>query len=70
VLTVKWSERRLPSLFAREIISHQAEISEEDKDALSIGHRRGRRAVIQGVLGFAPGSADGSSPLNLAGGAA
>jgi len=67
VLTVKWSERRLPSLFAREIISDQAEVSEEDKDALSIGRRGGRRAVIEGVLGFAPGSAHGSPPLNLAG---
>ena len=70
VLTVKWSERQLPSLFALEIISDQAEISEEDKDALSIGHRGGRGAMIEGVLGFAPGSADGSPPLNLAGGAA
>src|SRR5881628_3690218 len=47
VLTVKWSERQLPSLFALEIISEQAEISEEDKDALSIGRRGGRRAVIE-----------------------
>src|SRR5262249_10281134 len=45
VLTVKWSERQLPSLFALEIISDQAEISEEDKDALSIDGRGGRRAV-------------------------
>ena len=45
---------RVCALFAREIISDQAEISEEDKDALSIGHRGGRRAVIEGVLGFAP----------------
>ena len=58
VLTVKWSERQLPSLFALEIISDQAEISEEDKDALSIGHRGGRGAVIESVLGFALGSAD------------
>src|SRR2546430_6527561 len=39
-LTVEWSERQLPSLFALEIISQQAEISEEDKDALSIGQDR------------------------------
>src|SRR5882724_7599074 len=58
VLTVKWSERQLPSLFAREIVSDQAEIGEEDKDPLAIGHRGGRGAVIEGVLGFAPGSAD------------
>src|SRR5262249_49483252 len=32
VLTVKRSERQLPSLFALEIIRDQAEISEEDKD--------------------------------------
>src|SRR5262249_44720614 len=42
VLTVKWSERQPPSLLALEIISDQAEISEEDKDALSIGYRGGR----------------------------
>jgi hypothetical protein len=70
VLTVKWSERQLPLLFALEIIGDQAEISEEDKDALSIGHRGGRRAVIEGVLSFASGRADGLPPLNLAGGAA
>jgi hypothetical protein len=70
VLAVEWSERQLPSLFALEIISDQAEIREEDKDAFSIGHRSRRRAVIEGVLGFALGSADGSLPLNLAGGAA
>ena len=53
VLTVKWPERQLPSLVALEIIGHQAEISEEDKDALSIGHGGGRSAVIEGVLVFA-----------------
>jgi hypothetical protein len=58
VLTVKWSERQLPSLLTLEIISEQAEISEEDKDAPSIGHRGGRGAVIEGVLGFTPGSAN------------
>src|SRR4029077_2882350 len=60
----------LPSLFTLEIISHHPEISEEDKDALSIGHRGGRGAVIEWVLGFAPGRADGSPPLNLPSGAA
>ena len=58
MLTVKWSERKLPSLFALDIISGKAEISEEDKDALSIGHSGWSGAVIEGVLGFAPRSAD------------
>ena len=70
VLTVKGSERQLPSLFALEIVCDQAEISEEDEDVLSIGDRGRRRALIEGVLRFAPGSADRSTPLNLAGGAA
>jgi hypothetical protein len=70
VLAVEWSERQLPSLFALEIISDQAEIGEEDKNTLSIGHRSRRRAVIEFVLVFAFRSADGSLPLNLAGGAA
>jgi hypothetical protein len=67
MLTVKWSERQLPSLFAGEIVSHQTEISEEDKDALSIGHRGGRGGVIKRVPGFAPGGPYGSPPLDLAG---
>jgi hypothetical protein len=67
MLTVKWSERQLPSLFAGEIVSHQAEIREDDKNALSIGHRCGRGGVIQRVPGFAPGGPDGSPPLDLAG---
>jgi hypothetical protein len=58
VLTVKWSEWQLPSLFTLEIISQQAEISKEDKDAVSIGDCGRRCAVIQGVLGFVPGSSD------------
>src|SRR5207248_11801250 len=70
VLTVEWSERQLSSLLGLEIISDQAEISEKDKDALSIGHRGGRRAVIEGVLDFAPRSREGSPLLNLAGSAA
>ena len=64
VLTVEWSERQPPSLVAREVISGKAEIGEEDIDALSIGHRGGRRAVIEAVLGLAPAGADGSPPLN------
>src|SRR3982074_1814206 len=64
------AQRQLAIPFTREIKNHPAEISEEDKDALSIGDRGGRRAVIESVLRFAPGSADGSPPLNLAGGAA
>ena len=47
-----------PSLFALEIISDQAEISEEDKNTVSVRHRGGRGAIIEVVLGFAPGSAD------------
>ena len=56
--TVKWTERQLPSLSTFEIIRDQTEISEEDKDALAIGHRGGRRPVIEAVLGFASGRAD------------
>ena len=70
MLAVEGSEGQLPSLFALEIISDQAEIREEDKDAFSIGHWSRGRAVIKGVLVFAFGSADGSLPLNLASGAA
>src|SRR5262249_22055457 len=70
MLAVEGSKRQLPQLFALEIISDQAEISEEDEDALSIGHWSRRRAVIELVLVFAFGRADRSLPLNLAGGPA
>jgi hypothetical protein len=58
MLTIEWSERQLPSRFALEIIRRQAEISEEDKNALSTDHGGRRGTVIERVLGFAPGSPD------------
>ena len=70
VLTVKRPERQLPSLFAREIVRDQSEIGEEDIDVLPIGDGGRGRAVIERVLGCVPGGADGSPPLDLAGGTA
>jgi hypothetical protein len=42
VEAVEQPERELPSLLAFEVVGDKAEGC-EDKDALSIGHRRGRR---------------------------
>lgn len=52
-------------LLAIEIVGDEAEVREEDEDAVSVRDGGGRRAMIEDVLEFASGGADRLPPLEL-----
>jgi hypothetical protein len=61
VLAVEGAEGELPEGLAVEGVGEEAEVGEEDVDVLAVGGGGGGGAMVEGVLGFAFGGAEGAA---------